>query len=115
MYNSSGTEIVKVPPITGNNPNAYDSTTYTANEPVAKIGLKGGGTSSNYANSYAIGAVKYEGLILVDAISETKVKVMNVDSDNSQMVVDGGTWDTANRSQAWSINCLLYTSPSPRD
>ena len=100
LYNASGTEIVKVPPITRKNPNIYDSTTYTANEPVAKIGLKGGGTSSNYANSYCIGAIKYEGLILVDALSETEVKVISKDEDANTIIVDGGTW--VNDSQVWS-------------
>ena len=101
LYNAAGTEIVKVPPISSNNPNAYDSTTYTANEPVAKIGLTGGGGSSNFANSYCIGAIKYEGLILVDALTETKTKVVSTDLVDNTITVDGGDWDTSNQSEVW--------------
>ena len=38
--------------------------------------------------------VEFKGPVLASVIS--------VDPDNSQMVVDGGNWDTANRSQVWS-------------
>ena len=56
------------------------------------------------SNANAWGQVQLNGVDLIDGDGTyvQGVEVVSVDPDNNQMVVNGGTWDTANRSQVWS-------------
>ena len=46
-----------------------------------------------------------------NAVPYSSVKIISVDANNSQMVVDGGKWDTSNQSQVWSDGMTANSDP----
>ena len=61
-------------------------------------------SSNGSANSSDVFAIEVNGNLLVDAgiTDPNGVSIVSVDAPNSQMVVDGGTWDVSDQSQVWS-------------
>ena len=53
-------------------------------------------------------AIRINGKVLVDSSLVTDaVKIVSIDADNNQMVVDGGEWDASNKDEVWSNGTLV--------
>ena len=60
----------------------------------------------NNSTYWGLQWIKLDGNVLIDAgvAPDESVRVTSVMTDTNQMVVDGGKWDTSNRSEVWSVN-----------